>query len=179
MKKQWIVGLGVLMGATLAVAQTDLFPELQGQFQAPQPPAAATSSADREAAVNATQNDDAVQFDTGAGNLKLEMQNIHALIPIARNNAFCSADVMVHNETNMPLENLSLIVTYDGYTNNIRFSDVAKKSDQKRLLFMVGKACESIINVPQIDITECRLGKLPVDLCKKRVQFTPPQVVEN
>ena len=38
MKKQWIVGLGVLMGATLAVAQTDLFPELQGQFQAPQPP---------------------------------------------------------------------------------------------------------------------------------------------
>jgi len=168
----------------MALAQgTDLFPELERRFARPQPTAATevktetATQADDPAFAPTTPSSEEIEEATSSrkdGNLKIHYENMKGTLAYARNYSYCSADVVLENNTNFPLENLKIVLTYRNYPSAITFKNVPKKESQKQFLMIVGPACEDILTQPQIEVPECQLGELKKELCEKRVQFTPP-----
>ena len=174
--------------STTAMAQgSDLFPELDGRFAVPQP-TVTTQAETQNADTNALANDPAfaptnlttdkeVEESTGSqkdGNLKIYYDNMKGTLAYARNYSYCSADVILENNTNFPLEKLRIVLTYRNYPSSVTFTNVPKKGTQKQYLMIVGPECEDILTQPQVEVPECQLGELKKETCEKRVQFIPP-----
>ncbi len=107
------------------------------------------------------------------GNLQIEIQNVNAVLPYARNMSYCGADFVLTNKTNQTLDVLTLEVSYNGNANSLTFNGVKKKAKQERPFFMIGPECTAMDALPQYEVKECKMGKLSLEACQKRVQLVP------
>ena len=173
----------VLLSTAAFAQDTDLFPELNGRFDSPAKTEEAVRPSEKGSLANdpafapTNLTDEEVEEIKGSkkdGNLKIYYDNMEGTLAYARNYSYCSADVILENNTNFPLKNLEIVLTYRDYPTSIDFSNVEKKGSQKQYLMIVGPACEDILTQPQIEIPVCQLGELNEAMCKKRVQFVPP-----
>ena len=120
-----------------------------------------------------SEDENSANNDDGSGNLRIEIQDVYAMLPYARNMAYCKANFVLTNETNQTLDSLTLEVSYDGNTNTLTFNGVKKKEKQERPFFMVGPECSAMDALPQFEIKDCKMGKLSMEACQKRVQMEP------
>ena len=120
-----------------------------------------------------TEDPNGAEKDSGEGNLRIEIQDIYAMLPYARNMSYCKANFVLMNNTNQTLDSLVLEISYDGNTNSLTFSEIKKKSKQERPFFMVGPECSAMDALPQYEVKECKMGKLSMEACQKRVQLVP------
>lgn len=198
MIKSLLIGTTAVLFCTSAFAQgVDLFPELEGRFQPAQPttmttleatPANTATSADGKTGNSLNRYSDlafqpaqertvSAEEATGPkreGNLKLHFEDIQGTLPYARNFSYCFANLVLNNETNQRLDKLQVVLTYRDTPTTIDFSGVDKKGEQAQRFTLIGPACEDILTQPLIDVPVCKLGELQEDLCKKKVEFVPP-----
>ena len=90
-----------------------------------------TLTDDEIPAVSEQTEDENSTDDDGSGNLRIEIQDVYAMLPYARNMAYCKANFVLTNETNQTLDSLTLEVSYDGNTNTMTFNGVKKKEKQE------------------------------------------------
>ena len=103
------------------------------------------------------------------------MKDVQGTLAYARTLSYCSAKVVLTNETNQRLDALSMTLTYKDMAKDISFSGVRKKKSQTREILLIGPPCEDILNEPNIDIKVCKMGNKSEEACKKRVQFVSPR----
>lgn len=190
MKKTALLTVAILTVAIPTLAQNvDLFPELKGQFKpaftTPKEPAqpdnkTMTQPIQQQNIINTqpvqtmTPNINLDVNQRREGNIKLKLKNLKGVLPYARNFSYCFADVELTNGTNQTLQELKVTLRYQGAENNLIFSGVSKGQKQIQKLMMNGPECASILTIPQMDITSCKLENQSDDACKKRVQFSGP-----
>lgn len=208
MIKSFLCGVAVLVfGSTVFAQGSDLFPELQGQFESPknnQPiekkilevemegeisPSPVAEQKDVPSFSNSSLNNQSSGFadpfaqqnqakeaqeESGEGNIKITLTNLKGVLPYARDYAYCFGDLVLENDTNQKLEALSLELTYRETPTIVSFGSVDKKKTQTQALMLIGRACEDILSVPQVDVKVCKMPPQSEDMCKKRVQFIPP-----
>jgi len=108
------------------------------------------------------------------GVIKVEIQNVKGVLTYARTMSYCSADVALTNESNLTLNQLSMVWTYKDMQTNLNFSGVQKGKKQTRNFMLIGLPCEGIMGMPDVEFKKCKLGSQSEEACKKRVQITPP-----
>ena len=203
MNKIFLTAFTVILGSGVAIAQESdsLFPELAGQFERPSSsettvdlsveqnsdtkiqaeqkssstPKLPQNAQDPDSNTPTNRQDEKV--DTGEkaeGNLVIEVQNVDGVLPYARTLAYCRADAVLINETNMRLEQLSITATYKDMPKELNYSNVSKGKKRTQNFMLIGLPCESITTMPNVEIKACKLGTLSESDCKKRVQFIPP-----
>ena len=168
-----------------------MFPELDAQFQQPAPtkPAAAPEKRDikvipgqenkqKSPTAAAQQKEEIDKKDTGdedERNLVVEFRNMGGALPYARNLAYCYGEAVLTNKTHHVLTSLVLKLTYGSSDVDLKFKKVNPQTQQAQRVVLVGSDCEYILNMPQVDIPECKLSTQSTDACKKKVRVIPPR----
>ena len=168
--------LSALFLATSAMAQEKgLFPELDGQFKLPEKQSQHDAFDDYLIPDEPADDAEDGQEDSENTVIKIQLQDLKGALPYARTLAYCSGTAVLTNETKQPLKSLSLTLTYKDMPAELSYSGVQPGKSQSQSLMLIGPPCESILNMPEIDIKTCQWGSQSEDNCKKRVQFLPPQ----
>lgn len=200
MNKLFLIALLTFACTSTAFAeQTDLFPELKGQFKPAVKAEPATESAAQdetaksdelkaESSDSTTQDEtpaEPIKFDTeaqtaeaidlGRGKISLAMENVRGTMAYARNYSYCFAEAVVRNDTTQRLDNLTITLTYGNTDTQLKFAGIDKKTQKSQKFMMVGEDCALIKSTPQFEIQTCQLGTLSSKSCQGRFQFIPPQ----
>lgn len=111
--------------------------------------------------------------DTDSGKIRLVLDDVTSVLPPARNFSYCTASLILENETAATIEKLTVTLKYEPLTTSVSFSGVKKKEKQTQSITLVGKACEQILQIPQMTIDACVAPPLQGKACESKVQFIP------
>lgn len=176
----------ILIGTGVTAQSQGLFPELSGLTQANRSVEATQNEAVKpntstqpaplfpEIKTNRQleqEAEDAMQ--PSSGNLRLVIDNVNSTLPPARNFSYCSATMTLENETGRKVDSIEIVLTFRESKVKMNFKNVDKKGRQTQDLTLAGDICQSILTVPLVDVTSCKMVGVSEDACKKRVEFVP------
>lgn len=141
-----------------------LFPELGGGG------VNRTSGVNRSGATNTTPRPD--QLD--AGMIRLIINDISIVNPPMNGISFCTGEMTVENQMNVPIRTLNIFAQYGSLSVPIAFSNVAANGGkQEQSVAFAGENCNNLLNVPRITVRECVAGGLNAQGCQQRIKYVP------
>ncbi len=180
--KLFLTACAALMWALPAFAQNaDLFPELKGLKTPTTQPAKAEQPTKTDTPAQPTATELFPELQQGqeekpemdSGNLRLVLTNASSITPTMKNFSYCTASVSLENGAGRMLKNLTVTLMYPPLSSQLSFSNVGPNQAQTQEITLLGEACQTILDVPVMEITSCQLDRTSVEDCKKRVEFVP------
>ena len=101
------------------------------------------------------------------------MEAARAVIPPGMNNSYCFGRIKFSNGFRKPVQELSVVVTYGAYSTPYNVRNLLPEVEQTGVLGLVGEACQSIMEMPDLEIKRCVIEGVPEDKCKSKVSFLP------
>ena len=103
----------------------------------------------------------------------LTLNNIASTIASVKTVSYCSATFVVYNDTKKDLQEMSGTIGIGDQKKNFKFSKVAPGKTGVSPIQLVGRACESIYNLPDIQVKKCQAKDMSEKKCLGRLLFVP------
>ena len=101
------------------------------------------------------------------------MEAVKAVIPPGANNSYCFGRIKFSSTFRQPVQELSVVITYGPYPTPYNIHNLVADSEQTGVLTLVGAACQSIMDMPELEVKKCVIDGIPEDKCKSSVSFLP------
>ncbi|MDR2901928.1 MAG: hypothetical protein LBU87_02315 [Lactobacillales bacterium] len=190
--------LFILAAALPVMAQTsdmgDLFPELRGSGHIQQPApvvngqmpvpsadvtvpetAAQPSPYVRPALPSSLPQNNSDEQDKPKDKIRIIPDKVQIVTPPARSFAYCNGTVTIENDTEYPLNNISLSLQFGAVQVPVTLSGIAPKTSKSQNIGSVGESCQSFLSTPQVSINSCSLGSMGKAACQSRIEYVPLQ----
>ena len=105
--------------------------------------------------------------------IQIYMADANATITPNDNFSFCSGQIKFASTMKYPVQNLEVTLTYGSFSNTYVVSNLNKNEEQAVSITLVGKACEHIMDMPQMEVKRCVADRMSEDKCKQAVEFIP------
>jgi len=99
-----------------------------------------------------------------------DMKNTLAAV---RSVSFCSGAFVMYNGTDRTVQEISGTFAIGDKTHKFSFPNVEKGQSVGWKFQMVGKACESLLKLPNVQILTCKIKGLSDKKCREKLIFTP------
>ncbi len=128
-----------------------------------------------ETAEDVSKKEEEAAMKKAKGKLVLMPDEMQVVLPPARNFSFCSGKLILENQTGFDLKGLSMSLTFGPLKVPVSFGGVADKGTANQDFGAVGKACESFLGAPMIDVQACSLGDFTLQQCRALIQYKAVQ----
>ena len=85
--------------------------------------------------------------------------------------SYCSADFLMYNDMNRNVQEISGTIAIGDQTKDFKFDDVPSKQSVVMSLQIVGTACDSMLDLPNIQVNVCKVERLSEKRCKEKLFF--------
>ena len=90
------------------------------------------------------------------------------------NFSFCTGKLKFVNTLPHTVKRIAVSLNYNGLVVDFYVRNIASKKGEKvEDLMLLGKACEHILDTPEIKINACDVEGMETEACKKKVVFIP------
>ncbi len=103
----------------------------------------------------------------------LTLNNISSTIASVKTVSYCSATFVVYNDTKKDIQEISGTIGIGDQKKKFKFSKVAPAGTGVSAIQLVGKACEFIYNLPDIQVKKCQAKDMSEKKCLSRLLFVP------
>ena len=99
--------------------------------------------------------------------------------PPNENFAYCFGDLKFASTFKRPVQALTVTLTYGPYSSTYTIKNLVRNVEQSNSFGLVGDACNSILDMPKMEITQCVIEGMDEAACKKKVTFLPLNETEE
>ncbi len=111
--------------------------------------------------------------DENAQKIIIYLASAESTTPPNQNMAYCFGDLKFASTLKRPVKALDVTLTYGGYTSTYKIRNLVKNVEQSESFGLVGDACNLIMDMPKMNITQCVVEDMSEANCKKKVSFLP------
>lgn len=107
----------------------------------------------------------------GNDTFEIYAHDYEIIVPLDERVQFCKTSITLLNKTKYHLKHLELKIDYNGVSVPYHFSNIAPGLTATGPLFLAGYACQGLLRIADLDISECSAEGLTQDECKERVKY--------
>ncbi len=105
----------------------------------------------------------------------IALNDIQNTLAAVRSVSYCSATLVMLNNTKRNIQEISGTIGIGDQNKKFQFLDIKAKSAGGYPLQIVGKACESILALPNLQINKCQMERTSDSKCRRLLIYVPIQ----
>ncbi len=105
--------------------------------------------------------------------ITIYMQDADATITPNRDFSYCFGILKILNTLKKPVQALDVVLNYGGLTTKYNIRNLQPQGEQTGSITLMGRACETILDMPEMTINACKVEDMKEATCKKKVEFLP------
>ena len=103
----------------------------------------------------------------------LALNNVKSHMSVIKSVSYCSAEFILYNDTKRVVQEVSGTLGIGDQKKKFEFKNVQPAQPVGLAYQIVGNACESILNVPDIQVEVCKVERMSEKNCKAKLVFVP------
>lgn len=103
----------------------------------------------------------------------LALNDVESTLAAVRSVSYCSGYFVLFNDTKKEIQEISGTIGIGDQTKDFKFTGVASGASVGWPIQIIGKACETIYGLPDIQIKKCQVKDMGEKRCRSKLVFVP------